>query len=251
MQQAFHRWLRHAERARKILVADVRTFRRQITMQNFVDPPPAFAFAFHPQPPQRLFRDGRRPARIEERLRAERTPWPRADRDNCAGASAIHFSHETNWTPPPRLCRRRLTAASIRKFFSDLSNKRTETPALGIGRLEKVSFQDHEEKILRQVLRVRRGIAPAINEGENGPPINLAELRQPGIDLAPGARSIAVPDQTPARRHEMCQRARAFSNAIQLSRIQRDWLDFSLKHKMARRRRVCKTARPNLEAGTS
>jgi hypothetical protein len=81
------------------------------------------------------------------------------------------------------------------KILQRPQQKRTETPALRIGRLEKISFQDHDEKILGQVLRVGRGIAAAINESENWPPINLAKLREAGIDLASGAGHTALTDQ--------------------------------------------------------
>ena len=89
------------------------------------------------------------------------------------------------------------------KIRQRLEQERTKAATARIGCLEKISFHDHEEKILRQILSVGRGIAAAINIVKDRAPINLANLGQPGIDLAWGARSDALADQAPTRRHKM------------------------------------------------
>jgi hypothetical protein len=101
--------------------------------------------------------------------------------------------------------------------------------------LQKVSFQDHKEEILCKVLRVRRGVAAAINESEDRPPVNLAELREAGIDLASWAGNIALANQTPTGCDEVCQSpARALDNAISSHVFNVIGLDFPLKHKMGK-----------------
>ena len=48
----------------------------------------------------------------------------------------------------------------------------------GRSALKEVTFEDHNEKILREILRVGNGIAAPTREGENRPPISLAKLVQ-------------------------------------------------------------------------
>ena len=97
------------------------------------------------------------------------------------------------------------------EVFQGPQQKRTEPAAARIGRLEKVSLHDHEEKILGEVLGIGSRIAAAINESKDGSPINLAKLGEPGIDLAgapSGAESLA--DETPAGSDEMSERTGTF-----------------------------------------
>ena len=69
--------------------------------------------------------------------------------------------------------------------------------------MEKISLHDHDEKILGQVLGVRRGITAAINEREDRPPVDVAKLSQAGIDLAGSIRRASLAKQTPARCDKM------------------------------------------------
>ena len=78
-------------------------------------------------------------------------------------------------------------------------------PARRIGGLQNIAFQNHEEKILRQILRILGRIAPPIDECENGAPINLTELGQAFVAVAPRPGRAAHPDQTPPRGGEMRQ----------------------------------------------
>ena len=70
-----------------------------------------------------------------------------------------------------------------------------------------IPFHDHKEKILRQILGVGGGMAVAKDVGEDGAPVNLANLGQPWIDLARSAPRHALADQAPTRRHKMRQSA--------------------------------------------
>jgi len=89
------------------------------------------------------------------------------------------------------------------EIFDRPQQKGTEAAAVGIGKLEKVSLHDHEEKILGQILSVRRGITAAINEGKDRSPIDLAELGKARIDLAGGAWRASLAKQAPARSDKM------------------------------------------------
>ena len=82
-----------------------------------------------------------------------------------------------------------------------------------IGGLQKGAFQDHQKKILRQVLRVLRGIATPINECENGAPINLTKLGQALVGVASCTGSASVPDQTPPRGGEVRQSIFSFQRS--------------------------------------
>lgn len=89
------------------------------------------------------------------------------------------------------------------EIFQRPQQKRAETAAVRIGELDKISLHDHEEKILGKVLGIRLGITFAINEREDWSPIDVANLSEAGIDLAPGAGRAALADQAPARSNEM------------------------------------------------
>jgi hypothetical protein len=89
------------------------------------------------------------------------------------------------------------------KICQRLQQQRPEPTAVRIGNLKKISFHDHDEKILRQILGVGPGITEAIDKGEDRAPVNLAKLRETGIDFArrPGASARA--NQAPTRRDKM------------------------------------------------
>jgi hypothetical protein len=60
--------------------------------------------------------------------------------------------------------------------------------------LQKISFHDHEEKILRQVLRVRRRVTATVNVGKNRSPVDLAKLGEARIDFSLFVARQALPD---------------------------------------------------------
>src|SRR3954468_17326974 len=108
-----------------------------------------------------------------------------------------------------------MPAAFLRRIDQEIvqrsEQQRTEPAAIRIRRLKKIFVQDHYEEILGQVLGVVRGIAAAINEGENRVPINLAQLGQAGIDLATGTGRATLSNQAPASRNKVSESPRAFS----------------------------------------
>src|SRR5205823_8329471 len=65
----------------------------------------------------------------------------------------------------------------VKKILERLEQERTETPATLIRLPQPVSFQNHQEKILREVLRVLGRIAAAADVGKNGAPVSSAKLR--------------------------------------------------------------------------
>src|SRR5256714_14999443 len=97
-----------------------------------------------------------------------------------------------------------MPAAFIRGIGQEIvqrsEQERTKTPPRRIRRLKKFSIHDHQEKILGQILRVRRGVTAAIDEAENRTPINLAKFGEAGVDLAAGAVGTTLSNQAPARR---------------------------------------------------
>jgi hypothetical protein len=109
----------------------------------------------------------------------------------------------------------------------------TETSPRWVGGLQERAFQNHEKKILRQVLCVLCGIATPINECENGAPINLAELRQVLIAVTSCTGSASVPDQTPPGGGEVRQSIFPFrhSNSSHAFSVPKSTLDD--KHKIA------------------
>src|SRR4051794_38885273 len=68
MEQTFDRQLRHSQSARKLFVTNLLTVRGEMTLQDGENSAPSFAFAFQPQPAQRLFGNRRGPARVKERF---------------------------------------------------------------------------------------------------------------------------------------------------------------------------------------
>ena len=171
-------------------------------MQNFVDAAAAFAFAFQAQSSQRFLGDRRRPAGIEQCFRGHGIDRRLGQRQ--LGRRLGHPFFPRNKLQPPTTFMPALFSSRVdQKIRERPEQKRPKTAAIRIRRLKKISFHDHEEKILRQVLGVRRGITAAINKSENRAPVDLANLREPGIDLARRARRHALPDQAPTRRHEM------------------------------------------------
>jgi hypothetical protein len=89
------------------------------------------------------------------------------------------------------------------KICQRLQQQRPEPTAVRIGNLKEISFHDHDEEILRQILGIGPGITEAIDMSEDRAPVNLAKLRETGIDFTrrPGASVRA--NQAPTRRDEM------------------------------------------------
>ena len=69
------------------------------------------------------------------------------------------------------------------KVFQRFEDQRTETSASWIRALQKLTFKHNDEKILCQVLGVRRRMSQAANEREDRPPVYLAKFRQRGVHL--------------------------------------------------------------------
>ena len=64
------------------------------------------------------------------------------------------------------------------KILQRLEQQRAKPAATGIRAFEKITFKNHEKKILGQVLRVRDGVTAAANERENRSPISFAQIGQ-------------------------------------------------------------------------
>src|SRR5947209_20586767 len=95
---------------------------------------------------------------------------------------------EVNATAP--LQRLLLIGDVVKKILERLEQKRAEPAAALIGLPQPVSFQNHQEKILRKVLRVLSRIAAAADVGKNGSPVSSAKFRQrlSGLLVAFGVR---------------------------------------------------------------
>jgi hypothetical protein len=65
-----------------------------------------------------------------------------------------------------------------KKILEHLEQQGTKASPIRISALEEMTFKHHNEKILREILRVRNEMAAAADESENRPPISLAELGQ-------------------------------------------------------------------------
>jgi hypothetical protein len=66
----------------------------------------------------------------------------------------------------------------VKKILERLEQERAETAATLVGLPQPVSFQNHQEKILRKILRVLSRIAAAAHVRKNGAPVSSAKLRQ-------------------------------------------------------------------------
>jgi hypothetical protein len=98
------------------------------------------------------------------------------------------------------------------KILQGPEQERTEAAAVRIGCLQQAPFDDHEEEILGQVLRILFRVTATIDKGKNGPPIDLAELGQGRINLGFGSGRCAEADQAPARGDEMRQSSRTLNS---------------------------------------
>ena len=88
----------------------------------------------------------------------------------------------------------------VKKILERLEQERAETAATLIRLPQPISFQNHQEEILREILRVFSRIAAAADVGKNGSPVSSAKLGQrlSGFLLvAIGVRPSK--DETPAR----------------------------------------------------
>ena len=64
------------------------------------------------------------------------------------------------------------------KILDGFEKKRTESAAFTICLPEKITLQDHNKKILSQILRIGNRVTFATDESENRPPIDTTELRE-------------------------------------------------------------------------
>ena len=82
-------------------------------------------------------------------------------------------------------------------------DERTESAAIPIGTLKKLTFKHRNEEILGQVLCIGDGLALAADESENRPPINFAKLGERLARLLLATFQIrAGKNDAPPRRHE-------------------------------------------------
>jgi hypothetical protein len=88
----------------------------------------------------------------------------------------------------------------VKKVLDRLEQERAEAASALVGLAQPVSFQNHQEEILRDVLRVLSRIATPTDVGKNGSPVSPAKLRERfsslllvTVGVRPGE------DETPAR----------------------------------------------------
>jgi hypothetical protein len=88
----------------------------------------------------------------------------------------------------------------VKKILERLEQERPETAATLIRLPQQVSFQNHKEKILREILRVLSRIAAAADVRKNRAPASPAKLRQRFSSfLLVAIRVRPSKDKTPAR----------------------------------------------------
>src|SRR4030095_15753835 len=90
------------------------------------------------------------------------------------------------------------------KILERREQERTKPAAIAICVLEPGRIQYLQEKILRAVLRVLRGIAAPADKHENGPPIDPTKLLERVVRLLLFALRVSSgKDQAPAGRGEL------------------------------------------------
>jgi hypothetical protein len=88
----------------------------------------------------------------------------------------------------------------VKKILERLEQERAEAAAALVSLPQPVSFQNHQEKILRKVLRVLTRIATATDIGKNRSPVSSAKLCQRlSSFLLVAIRVRPSKDKTPAR----------------------------------------------------
>src|SRR5436190_10455933 len=139
--------------------------------QSFKKAETSFPFTFFSQTSERLLHDCRSPAKIEQPLGRKRVE--RAIRDRQLRGRFCHPSvprNELNTTAS--LQRLFLVGHVVKEILERLEQERAEAASALVGLSQPVSFQNHQEKILRKVLRVFRRIAAAADIGKNGSPVS-------------------------------------------------------------------------------
>ncbi len=64
------------------------------------------------------------------------------------------------------------------EMLDRFEQKRAKPAAVAVGLLEPVFLQDHDKKILGEILRILVRVASPADEGKDGPPIRSAKLVQ-------------------------------------------------------------------------
>jgi hypothetical protein len=88
------------------------------------------------------------------------------------------------------------------KILERSEQERTESTPARISQFQKVTLEDHDEKILRQILCVADRIASPTNKSEDGPPVSPAKLSERTIAVLVRARWIGMKNHAPMRRRE-------------------------------------------------
>ena len=210
MHQAFHGRFGHPQRLRQRRIGDIFALRPQARAQRFKSAQFSLTFAFLPQASQRLFDDGRRPAQIEKTLGGPGFQRLRRHRE-----LRRRFSHpiipgdELDIAAP--LAGVPFLRGIVQEVPERLEQERPEPAAGGIGVLEPVTFQHHNEKILGEILRVLRGVTAPADERKDGTPIEPAEFRKGLVRLLLVASEIGRgEDETPPCRREVSSFATTF-----------------------------------------
>src|SRR4029077_870352 len=171
----------------------------EMIAQYLEKPKTSFTFTFLSQTQKRVVHHRRSPAKIEKPLGRRRRE--RASRFRYVRRRFCHPCIPGNeFNAPAPLQRLFLISDIVKKILERLQQERTKSAATLVGLPQPVSFQNHQEEILRKVLRVFSRIAAAAHIGKNGSPVIPAKLcqRLSGFLLVTvGTRPGK--DETPAR----------------------------------------------------
>jgi hypothetical protein len=94
------------------------------------------------------------------------------------------------------------------KILERSEQERAESTPARVSQFQKITFEDHDEEILREILCVADRIASPTNKGEDGPPVGAAKLGEGTIAVLVRARWIGTKNHAPMRRGELIGVAR-------------------------------------------
>jgi len=177
MDEALHRRLGDAEGFGQAGIRYVFAFGAQAGSQRLESAQFPLAFAFLAQTPQGLFDNRRRPAQIEEPFGRPRFQGLRGN-----GQLRRRFRHpivpgnELHIAAP--FARVPLLGGIVQKIAERFQEERTKPPAGGIGVPEPVALEDHDEKILGEILRVLGGMSSPADKRKDGAPVKPAKFRE-------------------------------------------------------------------------
>ena len=194
----------------KVGIRDVFAFRAETRAQRFKRAQFSLAFAFFAQTAKGLFDDGGGPAQIEKPLSRPRFQGPggngelrRRLRHPIVPGNELHVAAS--------LARVFLGDGIVQEILERLQEERAEPAPRWVRVPEPITFEDHEKKILSEILGVFGGVAAPADEGEDGTPVKPAKFRKRLARFLIVAFEIGgSEDETPARGREVARFATVF-----------------------------------------